>query len=70
MEDLECMVPLAELAPLWIAWPKRASGRTTDLTLQEVRKAGLAVGLVDYRMCSIDKTWSGLLFTKRRPEAE
>jgi len=67
MEDLERMVPLAERAPLWVAWPERASGRKTDLTRQRVREAGLSAGLVDYKICSIDKTWSGLLFTKRRP---
>lgn len=51
---------------LWIAWPKQASGVTTDLTQQVVREAGLAAGLVDYKICSIDSTWSGLLFTHRK----
>jgi hypothetical protein len=51
---------------LWIAWPKRASGVATDLTQNHVREAGLAVGLVDYKVCSIDETWSGLLFTRRK----
>jgi hypothetical protein len=32
----------------------------------EVRDAGLAAGLVDYKVCAIDATWSGLLFATRR----
>jgi hypothetical protein len=50
---------------LWIAWPKRASGITTDLGDRSVRAAGLAVGLVDNKVCAIDETWSGLRFVYR-----
>lgn len=50
---------------LWIAWPKKASGVTSDLSQTVVRKKGLDSGLVDYKVCSIDKTWSGLKFTLR-----
>jgi hypothetical protein len=50
---------------LWIAWPKKASSVNSDLTQTYVRKTGLAAGLVDYKICSIDATWSGLLFTRR-----
>ena len=50
---------------LWIAWPKKASGVTSDLSQTVVRKIGLASGLVDYKVCSIDKTWSGLKFALR-----
>jgi hypothetical protein len=32
---------------LWIAWPKRASGVSTDVTENVVRGLGLAAGLVD-----------------------
>jgi hypothetical protein len=51
---------------LWIAWPKQASGVTTDVTQQEVRRIGLAAGLVDYKIAAIDATWSGLAFTRRK----
>jgi CheY-like chemotaxis protein len=50
---------------LWIAWPKRASGVRSDLTQKAVREIGLNSGLVDYKVCSIDDTWSGLRFTRR-----
>jgi CheY-like chemotaxis protein len=48
---------------LWIAWPKRSSGVASDLTQAAVRQIGLSSGLVDYKVCSIDDTWSGLRFT-------
>jgi hypothetical protein len=51
---------------LWIAWPKKTSGITTDLTQTMVREVGLASGLVDYKICAIDQTWSGLKFTQRK----
>jgi hypothetical protein len=51
---------------LWIAWPKRASGLAADLSENEVRRAGLAAGLVDYKVCAIDATWSGLKFARRK----
>ncbi|UCE41842.1 MAG: hypothetical protein JSV17_02310 [Candidatus Aminicenantes bacterium] len=50
---------------LWIAWPKKASGINSDLSQTAVRKMGLDSGLVDYKVCSIDKIWSGLKFAIR-----
>lgn len=50
---------------LWIAWPKRASGLDSDLTQAIVRRAGLAHGLVDFKIASIDATWSSLKFVAR-----
>lgn len=50
---------------LWIGWPKKASGRKTDLTEDVVREVGLACGLVDVKVCAIDETWSGLKFVVR-----
>jgi hypothetical protein len=53
---------------LWIAWPKRASGVPTDVTEDLVRTAGLAQGLVDYKVCAINQIWSGLKFARRRAD--
>lgn len=50
---------------LWVAWPKRSSGVTTDLDENIVRAVGLATGLVDNLVCAIDATWSGLRFVIR-----
>jgi len=45
---------------LWIAWPKRSSGRATDLSDNVVREVALPLGLVDNKVCAVDDTWSGL----------
>jgi CheY-like chemotaxis protein len=57
---------LADGGGIWIVWPKKASGVVTDLGENEVRGFGLAVGFVDYKVCAVDQTWSGLLFARRR----
>ena len=51
---------------LWLAWPKKASGVPSDLDGNIVRNTGLAAGWVDYKVCSIDDTWSGLAFKRRK----
>ena len=50
---------------LWVAWPKKAARRTTDITEDVVRRVGLAGGLVDNKVCAIDDTWSGLRLVVR-----
>lgn len=62
----EVLRSLAEGGSMWIASPKKASKVVADLNQNIVREVGLAAGLVDYKVCSIDGTWSGLLFTRRR----
>lgn len=57
---------LAEGGGLWIAWPKQASGMKSDLTQTHVRNFGLEREFVDYKICAIDETWSGLKFARRR----
>jgi hypothetical protein len=51
---------------LWIAWPKKSSALRSDITEDIVRNAGLAHGLVDYKVCAINETWSGLKFARRK----
>ena len=58
---------------IWIAWPKKSSGVTTDLAFENVQRIGLDAGLVDVKICAIDDTWSGLKFVYRlkdRPSLE
>src|SRR4051812_30405157 len=50
---------------IWIAWPKKSSGVTTDLSFERVQRIGLDAGLVDVKICAIDETWSGLKFVYR-----
>jgi hypothetical protein len=49
---------------MWIAWPKKSSPLASDISETEVRAAGLANGLVDYKVCAINDTWSGLKFAR------
>ena len=60
--------PARALAPagrLWVAWPKKASGITTDLTFGVVQGHGLQAGLVDNKSASIDERYQGLQFVYR-----
>lgn len=59
---------LPQKTALWLAWPKKASGVKTDLTENFVREFGLSTGWVDYKVCAIDETWSGLCFAKKKPK--
>lgn len=63
---IERMAGVAGDGRLWICWPKRASGVATDVTQNEVRSIGLAARLVDFKICAVDATWSGLCFTRRK----
>lgn len=47
---------------LWLIWPKKTSTLACDLGQPVVRKMGLDAGLVDYKVCAVDETWSGLAF--------
>lgn len=66
--QIEAMFPAAETGGLWILWPKKASGVRCDVSQTVVREVGLGAGLVDFKISSMDKTWSGLRFTQRRSD--
>ena len=51
---------------LWIIYPKKAGRFKVDFNQNNVREAGLAVGLVDYKICAVDADWSGMKFAKRK----
>jgi hypothetical protein len=57
---------LDEGGALWVVWPKKTSPLAGDLGQKEVRAFGLAAGFVDYKICAVDATWSGLCFARRR----
>lgn len=57
---------VARGATVWIAWPKKASGMATDASETAIRAYGLERAWVDYKICAIDATWSGLAFSKRK----
>jgi hypothetical protein len=57
---------LPEGSSLWIIHPKQSSRYKADFNQHDVRRAGLAAGLVDYKVCSVDADWSGLKFARRK----
>jgi hypothetical protein len=64
---------LAPAGMLWIAWPKKSSGVSTDLDENVVRETGLGAGLMDIKVCAVTDVWSGLKFViplKDRPKSK
>lgn len=52
--------------PLWIAWPRRAAGHTSDITENGLRELLLPTGLVDVKVAALDHDWSSLKFVWRK----
>jgi hypothetical protein len=52
-------------AMLWVSWPKKRSGRQTNMTEDVVREVAVPLGLVDTKVCAVDETWSGLRLVVR-----
>ena len=50
---------------LWIAWPKKISSVSSDLSFDIVQQTGLQAGLVDVKICAVNEIWSGLKFVYR-----
>ena len=64
---LRLLLPLLDRAGfIWVSWPKQTSGVTTDITEDVVRAVALPLGLVDVKVCAVDKTWSGLKLVIRK----
>lgn len=57
---------LPEGSSMWIVYPKKAGRFKVDFNENDVRDAGLAAGLVDYKVCAVDADWSGLKFARRK----
>ena len=63
---------LAPAGMLWVSWPKKTSGIVINLNENDVRRIRLLAGLVDVKVCAVNKVWSGLKFVirvKDRPDA-
>lgn len=65
---LRTMVRWAGSTKLWVLWPKGHKLTTNDRAINEtlVRESALAVGLVDYKVCSFDATWSALALAVKK----
>ncbi|MGA3218189.1 MAG: DUF3052 family protein [Acidimicrobiales bacterium] len=51
---------------IWVAWPRRAAGHTSDITDHVVREIVLPLGLVDVKVAALGHDWSGLKFVWRK----
>lgn len=52
--------------PVWVSWPKKASGVPSDITEDTVRQAALPLGYVDIKVCAVNEVWSGLKLVVRK----
>jgi hypothetical protein len=59
-------LPLSGIGRVWVLWPKKASGLDSDLTMVRIRRMVAGFGLVDYKVCAVDETWSAMTLGKRR----
>jgi hypothetical protein len=57
---------IADTGTVWVSWPKKSSGVSTDVTEDVVRTVALPLGFVDVKVCAIDETWSGLKLMVRK----
>jgi hypothetical protein len=57
---------IADTGVLWISWPKKTSGVSSDVTEDVIRDVALPLGFVDVKVCAVDETWSGLKLMIRR----
>lgn len=53
-------------AAIWVSWPKKSSGVTTDITEDVIREVALPMTLVDIKVCAVDQVWSGLKLVIRK----
>jgi CheY-like chemotaxis protein len=51
---------------LWVAWPKKAARKDSLSSENMIRDMAIETGLVDYKVCSINETWSGLCFALKK----
>ncbi|HYI32060.1 MAG TPA: DUF3052 domain-containing protein [Glaciibacter sp.] len=45
---------------MWVAWPRKSTGHTSDMTENLIRDTAIDIGLVDVKVAALDEAWSGL----------
>ena len=64
--DMSRVRSLAANTKLWILWRKKSASGHDGITERLIRETGINLGLVDYKICSVDKTWSAMLFARKK----
>jgi hypothetical protein len=57
---------ISDNGTVWVSWPKKSSGISTDVTEDVIREIALPLGFVDIKVCAVDEVWSGLKLMIRR----
>lgn len=63
LAGLRAMRTRAAKTRLWVIYPK---GSKSELTQFTVREGALAIGLVDYKICSVSSVWTGMAFAIKK----
>ncbi len=67
LESLRRMRAMATRTKLWLIWRKGTNGSAgAGLTQNSLREMTREVGLVDYKICSVNERWSGMLFARKK----
>jgi CheY-like chemotaxis protein len=67
LEDLRRMRTMATRTKLWLLWRKAAKASPgAGVTQNTVREMAREVGLVDYKICSVNEKWSAMLFARKK----
>jgi hypothetical protein len=51
---------------IWVSWPKKSSKVNSNISQDVIREIALPLGLVDIKVCAVDKIWSGLKLVIRK----
>ncbi len=57
---------IARQSKLWILWRKGGNAVAGEVTEKLARQHALDLGLVDYKICSVNDVWTAMLFTLKR----
>ena len=65
-DTLSRLRALAATSRFWILWRKGGKAALGDVTESIVRENALDLGLVDYKICSVNEIWTAMLFALKR----
>lgn len=67
--DISRLRGMAATTKLWFLWRKKSAGGAAGVTETLIREIAIELGLVDYKVCSVDPSWSAMLFAQRKDPA-
>lgn len=60
----------AHSAAAWLAYPKQSGRGRVDFNMMDVRALCREAGLIDYKICAIDKDWTGMRLARKKPRSK